>query len=211
MTSTLPRAFYERPADVVAPDLLGTVLARREDDGSVTSGVITEVEAYLGPEDLASHARGGRRTERNESMWRTPGTAYVYQVYGVHFCFNVSVLRAEHPAAVLVRAIAPIEGVAQMQARRGGARDLAGGPGKLCAAMGIDRGFDGLDLTKGERAWIEPRESLARRLAAGGDPEAPARLSSVAIPAADIRCGPRIGVDYAGEWAARPLRWWIVR
>ena len=184
----LPIKFYRRPAEVVARDLLGRYLVRRIDGRRLVLRLV-EVEAYLGAPDRASHAWGGRRTPRNESLYLPGGHAYVYFIYGMHWCLNVVTGPAGSGGAVLLRAGEPVAGEAEMLARRALGRpprpgDLAGGPGKLCQALGVDRACDGARLDRGPL-----------RLAAG-EPVAPA-LQAV---------GPRIGVDYAGEAAAWPLR-----
>lgn len=187
----LPREFYTR-ADVlaVARQLLGQVLVVPAPDGTRVSGVIVETEAYRGPQDRASHAFGGRRTNRTETMYGIGGTAYVYFVYGMYHQFNVVTNAAEVPHAVLVRALEPVDGIEMMRLRRPGQPDasLTDGPGKLCMALGIDRTLDRADLT-GDRAWIEE----------GSQP----------IPRSRIACGPRIGINYAGAWARKPWRFWI--
>jgi DNA-3-methyladenine glycosylase len=187
----LPREFYIR-ANVltVARDLLGRLLVVPAPDGTRVSGIIVETEAYRGPQDRASHAHGGRRTNRTETMYRIGGTAYVYFVYGMYHQFNVVTNGEGIPHAVLVRALEPVEGIALMRKRRPGLSDhnLTNGPGKLCIALGIDRTLDRADLL-GERVWIE-----------GGDGQ---------IPPSAIASGPRIGVDYAEEWAEKPWRFWI--
>lgn len=187
----LLREFYLRP-DVlaVARDLLGCLLVVPARNGRRVSGVIVETEAYRGPEDRASHAYGGRRTRRTETMYQIGGTAYVYFVYGMYHQFNVVTNGCEIPHAVLVRALEPSEGIEWMRERRPDRSDadLASGPGKLCLALGIDRGLDGADLL-GKRAWIEPRTR-------------PVATSSIA-------CGARIGIDYAGEWVEKPWRFWL--
>jgi len=186
----LSAAFYTR-ADVVtlARRLLGAKLVVPARDGRRVSGLIVETEAYRGPEDRASHAYAGRRTRRTETMYARGGTAYVYFVYGMYYQFNVVTNEAEVPHAVLVRALEPLEGLDLMRRRRGGGpvRNLTSGPGKLCIALGIDRRLDGADL-RGDRIWLE----AGRRVA----------------PAA-IAAGPRVGIDYAREWAARPWRFWL--
>jgi DNA-3-methyladenine glycosylase len=123
-------------------------------------------------------------------MYRMGGTAYVYFVYGMYYQFNVVTNVADVPHAVLVRALEPVEGLALMRRRRPRQPDqnLTSGPGKLCLALGIDRRLDGADLL-GDRVWIEAGDSR--------------------VPAAAIACGPRIGIDYAEEWVARPWRFWI--
>ena len=186
----LPRAFYT-DADVVAlaRRLLGSLLVVPARDGRRVSGIIVETEAYRGPEDRASHAHAGRRTRRTETMYARGGTAYVYFVYGMYHQFNVVTSRQDVPHAVLVRALEPVEGIALMRRRRPGEpdRNLTSGPGKLCLALGIDRRLDAADLL-GDRVWIEERPR---------------------IPAAAIASGPRVGIDYAGDWAGRPWRFWV--
>src|SRR5215831_19074072 len=149
----LPRDFYTRP-DVlaVARDLLGKKLVVPNRRGRRVAGIIVETEAYRGPEDRASHAYGGRRTNRTETMYGSGGTAYVYFVYGMYYQFNVVSNVAETPHAILVRALEPIEGLDIMRRRRAGRSEyeLTSGPGRLCIAMDIDRRFDNADLL-GER------------------------------------------------------------
>ena len=161
----LPREFYLRP-DVltVARDLLGKLLVVPGPNGERISGKIVEVEAYRGPEDRASHAYGGRRTKRTETMYRSGGVAYVYFVYGMYYQFNVVSGVADVPHAILVRALEPVEGIEIMRARRHSHPDhnLTNGPGKLCIAMGIDRQLDGADLL-GDRVWLEEFESVTPR------------------------------------------------
>lgn len=186
----LSREFYTC-ADVVAlaRRLLGQVLVIPARDGRRVSGLIVETEAYRGPEDRASHAWGGRRTKRTETMYAVGGTAYVYFVYGMYHQFNVVTNVAGVPHAVLVRALEPREGLDLIRRRRRGQpeRGLTSGPGKLCIALGIDRRLDAADLC-GDRAWIE---------------------AGARVPASAIASGPRIGIDYAAEWAAVPWRFWI--
>jgi len=183
----LPRAFYERPADVVAPELLGRYLVRETAGGRVVARIV-EVEAYLGGDDPASHAFRGR-TARNAAMFLPGGHAYVYFVYGMHFCMNVVCQREGVAHAVLLRAAELVEGIEVAARRRGlGAsaspRSLAGGPARLCEALGIDRRLDAVSLRAGELR-------LTR-----GEPADPA---AVAV-------GARVGVAYAGEAAGWPLR-----
>jgi DNA-3-methyladenine glycosylase len=188
--SALPRTFYARDTEIVARDLLGTVLLSTV-GGVRVSGRIVETEAYLGPHDPASHAaeRIGR-TRRNTSMFGLPGTAYIYRIYGVHWCLNAVTMRADYPAAVLIRAIEPLEGIALMRERRwpnASARSdrlIASGPGKLAAAFGITGLLDGHDLR-------QPPLSIVK-----GEPVAPA----------DVVVGPRIGITRAADW---PLRFYL--
>jgi len=187
----LSREFYTR-ADVltVARQLLGQVLVVPTENGERVSGMIVETEAYRGPEDRASHAYGGRRTRRTETMYQTGGTAYVYFVYGMYHQFNVVTNAPDIPHAVLIRALEPVEGIEVMRMRRPGHSDvnLTSGPGKLSIALAIDRTLDGADLVE-DRVWIER-----------GDRPVPASASA---------SGPRIGIAYAGEWAVKPWRFWL--
>ena len=186
----LPREFYTR-ANVleVSRELLGKLLVVPDETGRRISGKIVEVEAYRGPEDRASHAYGGRRTKRTETMYGEGGVAYVYFVYGMYNQFNVVSNVRDTPHAILVRALEPVEGIETMRTRRHSHadRNLTSGPGKLCLAMGIDRELDGADLL-GDRVWIEEYER---------------------VPRSQIARGPRIGIDYAEEWIEKPWRFWI--
>lgn len=186
----LPREFYTR-ANVltVARDLLGKLLVVPTTDGQRVSGMITEVEAYRGPEDRASHAYGGRRTKRTETMYQQGGIAYVYFVYGMYYQFNVVSNIADVPHAILVRALEPIEGIEIMRERRHLHPDhnLTNGPGKLCIALGIDRQLDAADLL-GDRVWLEEFRKVS-----------PPKIAK----------GPRIGIDYAEDWIEKPWRFWI--
>jgi DNA-3-methyladenine glycosylase len=186
----LPREFYTRSNVLkVARDLLGKLLVVPTPDRSRVSGVIVETEAYRGPQDRASHAFGGRRTKRTETMYQMGGTAYVYFVYGMYHQFNVVTNVADIPHAILIRALEPVEGIELMLRRRHGhsGRTLTNGPGKLCIALGIDRQLDAANLL-GDRVWIEEGPKVSPR---------------------SIACGPRIGIDYAEEWVEKPWRFWI--
>ena len=162
MTAPLPHAFYARSTLAVAPDLLGKVLVHRSADG-VSAGIIVEAEAYIGMDDPACHASAGR-TRRNEPLFGPPGFAYVYLNYGIHFLFNVVTEADGHPAAVLVRALEPTEGLPLMRARRAGDRrsgavpdhELCKGPGALSRAMGIGLEHNRHDL-RGPRLYLEDR------------------------------------------------------
>ena len=160
----LPRAFYDRPTLVVAEELLGKVLVHRTREG-VTSGRIVEVEAYIGEEDPACHAAPGP-TRRNRPLYGAPGFSYVYLNYGMHYLTNVVTESEGSPAAVLLRALEPIDGVGLMRRRRtrtGAAIadvDLCRGPGNLSRALGIDLAQNWLDL-EGEELFVEDRGGRA--------------------------------------------------
>ncbi|MEX2602356.1 MAG: DNA-3-methyladenine glycosylase [Balneolaceae bacterium] len=187
----LPRSFYEAPNVVdISRKLIGKILCTRI-GGVMTSGVITETEAYCGRDDKACHANDGLRTPRTEVMYEEPGHAYVYLCYGIHHLFNVVTNRKGLADAVLIRAVRPLDGTAQILKRRQHetlTRTVSDGPGKLTQALGIRTAHTGTDLL-GERIWIEDRglECSDNR----------------------IQTGPRIGVEYAGEDAKRPWRFYI--
>ena len=186
MGRVLPRAFYERETEIVARELLGTVL-ECETSAGTASGIIVETEAYLGEHDLACHAAAGR-TARTEPLYGPPGTSYVYFIYGMYWCFN-AVTRAEGlPSAVLVRALEPLAGIDLMRKRRSRIRnevDLTNGPGKLCTALGIDGSMSAKSL---QRKPLVIREGER-------------------IPDDQIEVTTRIGITRSADW---PLRW-IVR
>jgi DNA-3-methyladenine glycosylase len=203
----LPRDFFSRPAQQVAPGLLGCVIESQTPEGTVAVAV-AEVEAYAGEADPASHAHRGLGS-RNAVMFGPPGHAYVYFTYGMHFCVNLVCLPPGTASAVLLRGGAIIEGAALARQRRlaarrgirdqpdgrggrGGAdgrglpdRDLARGPARLCQALGVDRSLDGVDVC---------------------DPGSPLRIRAAAAPPARILRGPRVGVSNAAEV---PWRFWI--
>jgi DNA-3-methyladenine glycosylase len=185
---TLSRAFYLRD-DVVAVsrDLLGKVLCT-EIQGQRTAVVITETEAYAGVTDRASHAFGNRRTRRTEPMYGPGGTAYVYLCYGIHHLFNVVSNQRGVPHAILVRAGEARTGLETMLERRGKSgpdRSLLAGPGSLAQALGITTALSGSSLLEGP-VWIEDHR--------------------IRVDDAQISVGPRVGIDYAAEDAARPYR-----
>ena len=147
----LPAAFYARDTLVVARELLGCLLCRREADGSWSWGRIVETEAYVGEDDPACHARAGF-TPRTRVLYGPPGRSYVYFTYGMHHLFNAVTERDGFPAAVLVRALAPEGGMETMRHRRGGRRDreLASGPARLTAALGLDLSHNDRSLLRGD-------------------------------------------------------------
>ena len=216
--TVLDRSILAEPTEEAAPDLLGVHLVREQAGLPVRIGRIVEVEAYIGETDLASHARFGQ-TARNRVMFGPPGIAYVYLVYGMYACLNVVTEAAGRPAAVLIRAVAPLDGVEAMRAARVGhelrrrkstrslesgseeaqetarridrlpVERLASGPGLVAAAFGIDPSMTGTDL-------CDRRSALRLEV-------------DEAAPAVDRRviATPRIGIDYAGEpWVAKPWR-----
>jgi DNA-3-methyladenine glycosylase len=188
----LKRDFYTRADTLrVARELLGKRLVVPSETGARVSGRVVEVEAYLGIEDRGAHSYGGRRTRRTETMYGVGGRAYVFFVYGMHHQFNVVTGPEGRPHALLVRAVEPEEGTELMRARRSVSKDreLTSGPGKLCRALGIDLTFDGEDLTTRGRVWLEE--------------------AGVEYKPEEVAEGPRIGIDYAGEDALKPWRFWV--
>lgn len=166
------------------------------------AGIITETEAYRGMIDRASHAYGGRRTKRNESMYLPGGYSYVYRIYGIYYCLNVTASTENDPEAVLIRSVLPVVGIPEMvenRRRMGRAKrypdvesmtekqriEMTTGPGRLCTAMGIDGIHDGMDLTTGTGLYLT---------------DAPVEVVSV-------HTLPRVGIDYAGEDRDRPWRY----
>ncbi len=186
----LRRDFFDRPTLVVARQLLGHRLVRREAGGDRSSGLVIEVEAYIGSEDQACHCRHGK-TPRNAVMWGAPGHAYVYFTYGMHWMLNVVTEREGYPAAILLRAMLPLEGVEIMRERRGGRpdRELANGPAKLCQALQIDATLNGHDLVdRSSHLYFE---------------------SAIPIPDGIVRRGPRVGLNRVPEpWLSKPWRFY---
>jgi DNA-3-methyladenine glycosylase len=186
----LLREFYHSNDTVsVARGLLGKLIVVPDEQGRRVSGMIVETEAYLGVEDRAAHSYAGRRTPRNEITYAAGGHVYVFFVYGMYYQLNVVTGPADHPHVVLIRAVEPVEGIDIMRERRGKMPDknLTSGPGKLCIALDIDRSLNGEDLLGG-KIWLEDHRSF---------------------DAADIAAGTRIGIDYAGEDATKPWRFWV--
>jgi DNA-3-methyladenine glycosylase len=181
--ATLPVSFFQRPAEVVARELLGTMVVstvgRRR-----TAGRIVETEAYLGRDDPASHGYQDRRHAQNESLYGPPASWYVYLSYGMHWCANLVCGPAGHASAVLLRALEPVEGLATMRRRRGAVTDrqLCAGPGRLCQALGITRSLDGAMMRRSSVTVL------------------PARVPP------DVVASTRIGITKAADW---PLRFVI--
>ena len=179
----LPPSFYDRPTEEVARELLGAVLEHRTGEGTVR-GRIVETEAYLGPHDPACHAAAGL-TARTRTLHGPPGQAYVYFIYGMHWCFNAVTREEGHGSAVLIRAVEPISGLELMRRRRDVERDvdLTSGPARLCDAFGIGREQNGVRLDRG-----------------------PLRiLSGPQLPDEDVLVTPRIGIRKAADWPLRFL------
>ena len=179
-------SFYNRPTLTVARELLGARLVRIL-DGQKLVGIITETEAYIGQTDLACHAKAGL-TPRTAPMFGLPGHAYVYFTYGNHWMLNVVTEKEGFPAAVLIRAIQPIEGIEVMMERRGGRDTL--GPGKLTQALGITKSANNVDLTEANpRLWIEAGQF---------------------IPNKSVTIGPRVGLNKTPEpWLSKPWRFLV--
>lgn len=191
----LDRQFYNRDSIIVAKELLGKVLVH-EIGGQRISAKIVEAEAYMGLEDKAAHSYNAKRTPRVEVMYGDPGFAYVFMIYGIHYCFNIVTSEKGKPQAVLIRAAEPLEGTEWMAHRRFGRsyqqlttsqrKGLTNGPGKLCSAFSIDRRLNGIDLCNTE-LYIEEGKSE--------------NLSIVTTK--------RVGIDYAMEAKDYPWRFYI--
>ncbi len=194
----LPRSFYERSVLVVARELIGKTLVHCGPDG-VAAGRIVETEAYRGPEDLAAHSAAGRRTKRNEAMWGSAGRVYMFLLYGVHWAFNVVTGTVGQPHAVLIRALEPCSSSLSLMCRRRAMgpqkRELTNGPGKLCAALGLDGSRYGHDLCENAKSNAADALYIA--------PPQDAEETSVTVGRS-----PRINIDYSGVWAAKPWRFY---
>lgn len=163
MRRKLKRGFYNRPTLSVAKDLLGKHLVVK-DGKKILSGKIVEAEAYIGSDDPACHAHRGM-TPRNRVMFGPPGHAYIYFTYGMYHCLNLVTEKEGFPAAVLIRAIEPVQGVELMMKRRKtkSMKNLTSGPGKLCQALGLDRSLNGADLCS-EEIWVEDRKEKTGKI-----------------------------------------------
>jgi DNA-3-methyladenine glycosylase len=184
----LPLSFYQRDTKKVALDLLGQRLVRIY-KGQRLSGIITEVEAYLGVKDKAAHSFGNKRTLRTETMYLPGGYAYIYLIYGMYHCFNITTMHEGVPEAILIRALEPCEGISQMQKLRGKKEihELTTGPGKLSRALKIDSSLNKIPLDS-DVLFVEKMPSIKK---------------------SQIIKTPRIGVDYAEAHALWPLRYYI--
>jgi DNA-3-methyladenine glycosylase len=187
----LPRTFYQQDTITVSKKLLGKILIH-ETNQITTTGKIVETEAYKGPEDQAAHSFNGHQTTRNETMFGEKGRAYIYFIYGMYYCFNITTGNMPNkPEAVLIRALEPVEGMDIMAKRRGTKHaktaNLTNGPSKLCIAMDISKLQNKTDLTS-PPLYIK---------------------NEPPVPQKDIAETTRIGVDYAGEWKNKPWRFYI--
>ena len=184
----LNRKFYLKSASELAPALLGKILVHKTAEG-VTSGIIVETEAYIGPDDKGAHSCGGVPTARTAVMFGQGGFAYVYLIYGMYSCFNVVANEKDKPEAVLIRALEPLDGVELMKMRRGTDKpeNLCSGPGKLCSALGITREQSGADLCKNELFILDMPE----------------------LSKSEIIVSPRINIDYAEEYRDKLWRYFV--
>ncbi|WP_084159124.1 DNA-3-methyladenine glycosylase [Paenibacillus taiwanensis] len=189
----LSRSWFRQGALPLAPQLLGQTVVRRTSEGLIRCRIV-ETESYVAPLDKGSHAYGNRRTKRTETMFQDGGKAYVYLIYGMHYCLNVVAAELEQAEAVLIRAVEPLSptDVAWMRIHRPirsrKTADISNGPGKLCAALQIDKQFDGADLVMGKELWIE---------------------RGIDIPYEQIVCATRINIPYAEEYADKLWRFYI--
>jgi DNA-3-methyladenine glycosylase len=196
MLKKLPREFYLRDDTLqIAQDLIGKLLVVPTESGERVSGMIVETEAYLGAIDKAAHSYNNRRTARNEITYAIGGHAYVFFIYGMYFQFNVVCGALDSPHVVLIRAVAPVEGIEIMRERRLRKnpeskmpdKNLTSGPGKLCIALDINRRLNSEDLL-GDKIWLEDYKKFSGE---------------------EIKIGKRIGIDYAEEFAEKPWRFWL--
>ncbi|MBI5417070.1 DNA-3-methyladenine glycosylase [Candidatus Poribacteria bacterium] len=186
----LKREFYSQDAITAAKNLLGKYLIHNQDDNKI-SGKIVETEAYTGVEDRASHGFGGKITERNKAEFMIGGHIYIYLVYGMYWQLNISTGLEGIPECVLIRAVEPAGCIDVMMKKRKIEKiiNLSNGPGKLCMAMGFDKSHYGLDVTKSKEVYVEDHNEN--------------------INENEIISAKRIGIDYAGAWKDKLLRFYI--
>ncbi|OIN95852.1 hypothetical protein AUJ66_08135 [Candidatus Desantisbacteria bacterium CG1_02_38_46] len=185
ISKRLSRNFWTRPTLKVAKDLLGKFIVRQIGKRK-SKGMIVETEAYIGPEDKASHAYGGKVTKRNRAEYLIGGHIYIYLVYGMYWQLNISTGDEGKPECVLLRAIEPAN---ERERKNSNLRVVPNGPGKLCQYLKLDKSFYGEDVTKSKRLWLADNDIKIKKL--------------------EIAVGTRIGIDYAGEWAKKPWRFYI--
>lgn len=185
----LPKKFYQSYEILqISKNLLGKILFTRSDNSQITGGIISEVEAYKGPFDKASHAYNGKRTPKNECMYLEGGYTYIFKCYGIHTLFNIVTHTKDSPHAILVRSVIPYYGIETMKKRRNGKRNISSGPGVVSQCLGIQMKDNGISLQK-NRIWVEDH--------------------GVIIPEHAIVTAPRIGISYAKEHAKLPWRYFI--
>jgi len=177
----LGRRFYARPALTVAKDLLGKFIVRKHRSKEIV-GMIAETEAYIGPEDRASHAFGGKITKRNKAEFLVGGHIYIYLVYGMYWQLNIATGQTGQPECVLIRALEPAVKAVNSDV-------IPNGPGKLCKYLKLDKSFYACDIANNDKIWLEDR--------------------GIKISRQKIISSPRIGIDYAGEWAKKPWRFYV--
>lgn len=189
MRKRLKRSFYTQPTLLVAKQMLGKYLIRKIGKKELI-GKIVETEAYIGPEDKASHAYQGKITERNKAEYLIGGHIYIYLVYGMYWQLNISTGNEGQPECVLIRALEPVIKNLNIESKEDmlKIKNLANGPGKLCRWLKLDKSFYGEDLVKSKRIWLEEGEK---------------------IKPSQIIASKRIGIDYAEEWADVPWRFYI--
>lgn len=214
----IKKSFFNRPTLTVAKDLLGKFLVRRYRGRNIV-GQITETEAYIGPQDRASHAFGGKKTQRNAAEYMEGGHIYIYLVYGKHWQFNISTAAEGKPECVLIRAVHPFsQSAGSKKSFLSGNKELenknlTNGPGKLCRYFKFDKSFYAEDICRSKRIWLEDRgyrrrnsriyPPLSRQAETG-------RNYFSVFRQRKIKAGPRIGINYAGSyWAKKPWRFWI--
>ncbi len=190
-SSRLKRPFFSHNTLTVAKDLLGEYLVRKIGNRKL-AGKIVETEAYIGPEDKASHAFGGKITERCKTEYLEGGHIYIYLCYGMYWQLNITTSLVGKPECVLIRALEPANEISKVKTTSQKLK-VASGPGKLCKWMKLDKSFDGEDLTKSKRIWLEDRSD-----------KVPEKIKKSQIVAAK-----RIGIDYAGLWAKKPWRFYL--
>jgi len=184
MAKKLSRYFYNRPTLIVAKELLGKYIVRKIGKKKLV-GKIVETEAYIGPRDKASHSYGGKITDRSKTFYLKGGHLYIYLCYGIYWMLNIVTEKENKPEAVLIRALEPIGNCDSKNIQ-----NLSTGPGKLCRWLKINKSFNEIDLVESEKIWLEDR----------GDK----------IKKSQIKAAKRIGVDYAGDWAKKPWRFYLL-
>ena len=186
----LPRSFFTNSALVVATEILGKHIVH-VDSGIKLSGKIVETESYTGPEDKASHSYNWKETQRNRVEYLIGGHIYIYLVYGMYWQLNITTAKKGMPECVLIRAVEPVDGIKKMMKRRKTEKllNLTNGPGKFCQAFGFNKTHYGTDVTRSSYVYLQDSgEKLSEN---------------------DIVQAKRIGIDYAGEWAEKPWRFYI--